>query len=60
MEYLCFILFRKYNELGSGTTLMTVWNINVLFYFFKYNELGSGTTLMSVRDVNMLLKLMNI
>ena len=30
VEYLCFILFLKYNELGSGTTLLSVRDVYML------------------------------
>ena len=34
-EYLYIILFIKYNELGSDTTLLSVRNIYMLFYFLN-------------------------
>ena len=34
-EYLHFILFLIYNELGSDTTLLSVRNIYILFYFLN-------------------------
>jgi hypothetical protein len=34
-EYLNFILFLKYNELGSDTTLLSVRIIYILFYFLN-------------------------
>ena len=35
LEYLHFILFPKPHELGSGTTLLSDWNIYILFYFLS-------------------------
>ena len=34
-EYLLFILFLKYNEMGTDTTQLSVRNIYILFYFLN-------------------------